>query len=84
MSSTITMVGDVTCPPLGDSIPSALPHAISVSLPTWKDNVGYETGEKRVINAMITGYPRFFIHHSIQKVSPLLSAVVRNRYRVHV
>lgn len=52
---------------LGASIP-ALPHAISVSLPTWRDTVGYEEGEKRVIDSMCTGYPRFFIHKSIQKV----------------
>ncbi|KAF8527644.1 pyridoxal phosphate-dependent transferase [Hysterangium stoloniferum] len=59
----------VVCPPLGDSIPSALPHAISVSLPTWRDTVGYEEGDKRVLDAMCTGYPRFFIHKSIQKLA---------------
>jgi cystathionine gamma-synthase len=53
---------------LGASIPAHTPHAISVSLPKWRDNVGYEEGEKRVIDAMVTGYPRFFIHLSIQKV----------------
>lgn len=55
--------------PLGASIPALVPHAISVSLPTWKDVVGYEEGEKRVVDAMQTGYPRFFVHLSIQKVS---------------
>jgi cystathionine gamma-synthase len=54
---------------LGLPVPS-LPHAISVSLPTWRDNVGYEEGEKRVVDAMVSGYPRFFIHLSIQKVVP--------------
>lgn len=39
---------------------------MSVSLPTWKSNIGYEEGEQWVIGAMITGYPRFFIHKSIQ------------------
>lgn len=39
--------------------------AVSVSLPTWKANVGYEEGEKWVVNSMTTGYPRFFIHRSI-------------------
>lgn len=57
--------------PLGSPIPSILPHAISVSLPTWKDNVDYEEGAKRVVDAMKTGYPRFFIHKSIQKVSTI-------------
>jgi hypothetical protein len=53
---------------LGASVPPFTPHAISVCLPTWKDNVGYEEGEKRVVDSMVTGYPRFFIHRSIQKV----------------
>lgn len=41
-------------------------QAVSVSLPTWRDNVGYEEGEKLVVDSMTTGYPRFFIHKSIQ------------------
>ncbi|KAG8701799.1 Folylpolyglutamate synthetase, partial [Ceratobasidium sp. 394] len=51
--------------PLGGAIPN-LPHAISVSLPTWQDNIGYEEGEKRVVDAMVNGYPRFFIHLDIR------------------
>ncbi|KAI0864654.1 pyridoxal phosphate-dependent transferase [Xylaria cubensis] len=51
---------------LGDSIPPNTAHAVSVSLPTWKANVGYEEGEQWVLGTMITGYPRFFIHKSIQ------------------
>lgn len=38
---------------------------MSVSLPTWKSNVGYEEGERWVLDSMATGYPRFFIHTSI-------------------
>ena len=37
-----------------------------MSLPTWKANVGYEKGEEWVIGSMTTGYPRFFVHRSIQ------------------
>lgn len=55
--------------PLGSAVPPFTQHAISVSLPTWADNVGYEEGEKRVADAMVTGYPRFFIHLSIQKLA---------------
>ncbi|OTA98577.1 hypothetical protein M426DRAFT_69499 [Hypoxylon sp. CI-4A] len=51
---------------LGDSIPPNTAHAVSVSLPTWKSNIGYEEGEDWVIGTMVTGYPRFFIHKSIQ------------------
>jgi cystathionine gamma-synthase len=32
---------------------------VSVSLPTWKANVGYEEGEEWVVSKMVTGYPRF-------------------------
>jgi cystathionine gamma-synthase len=55
--------------PLGHSIPYLTPHAVSVSLPTWRDNVDYEEGDKRVVDAMQTGYPRFFVHRSIQKLA---------------
>jgi hypothetical protein len=55
--------------PLGNPIPAFTEHAISVSLPKWADNVGYEEGEARVIDTMQTGYPRFFIHLNIRKVS---------------
>jgi cystathionine gamma-synthase len=54
--------------PLGNPIPAYTEHAISVSLPEWADNVGYEEGEARVVDAMQTGYPRFFIHTHIKKV----------------
>ncbi|KAF8208830.1 PLP-dependent transferase [Mycena galopus ATCC 62051] len=42
--------------PLGLPVPPHTPHAISVSLPTWRDNVDYE---------------EFFIHLSIRKLARL-------------
>ncbi|KAI0082899.1 hypothetical protein BDY19DRAFT_911015, partial [Irpex rosettiformis] len=54
---------------LGSSVPALTAHAISVSLPTWEDNVGYEEGDKRVVDKMVSGYPRFFIHLSIRKLA---------------
>ena len=33
-------------------------QAVSVSLPTWAANVGYEEGKEWVLNRMKTGYPR--------------------------
>ncbi|CAK7208980.1 Cystathionine gamma-synthase [Sporothrix curviconia] len=51
---------------LGESIPPDTAHAVSVSLPTWKANVGYEEGESWVLSKMVTGYPRFFIHNLIK------------------
>jgi cystathionine gamma-synthase len=54
---------------LGESIPADTAHAVSVSLPTWRSNVGYEEGEHWVVDRMNTGYPRFFIHKSIQALA---------------
>ncbi|KAI0659897.1 PLP-dependent transferase [Cubamyces menziesii] len=65
MSTTVTDQQST----LGASVPPFTAHAISVSLPTWRDNVGYEEGDPRVVNSMVTGYPRFFIHRSIQKLA---------------
>lgn len=67
----------VIATPLGAAVPQHLPHAISVSLPTWQDNVDYEEGRPRVIDAMATGYPRFFINKSIQKVNFIQSMQVQ-------
>jgi cystathionine gamma-synthase len=53
---------------LGNPIPAFTEHAISVSLPKWLDNVDYEEGQARVVDAMQSGYPRFFIHLDIKKV----------------
>ena len=61
----------VIATPLGAAIPRHLPHAISVSLPTWQDNVDYEEGRSRVVDAMVNGYPRFFINKIIERVSSL-------------
>ncbi|KAJ1668252.1 Cystathionine gamma-synthase [Coemansia sp. RSA 1813] len=52
--------------PLGECVPPSTPFAVSVSLPTWDDNVDYEKGEQRVLDAMVSGYPRFFIAKPIQ------------------
>ncbi|CAG8446854.1 11152_t:CDS:2 [Diversispora eburnea] len=53
---------------IGDPIPANTPHAISVNLPTWQDNIDYEEARERVISRMSNGYPRFFIHNQIKKL----------------
>ncbi|KAH7094958.1 pyridoxal phosphate-dependent transferase [Paraphoma chrysanthemicola] len=58
---------------VGESLPPATEHAVSVSLPTWRANVGYEEGEEWVISKMKTGYPRFFIHKQIQAFAAAIS-----------
>ena len=59
---------------LGSSVPICTPHAVSVSLPTWKDNADYELGLDRVHARLTTGYPRFFIHQDIQKLAEICRA----------
>lgn len=44
-------------------------QAVSVSLPTWKANIGYEEGQEWVVSKMQCGYPRFFVHPTIQKLA---------------
>ncbi|KAF8830478.1 pyridoxal phosphate-dependent transferase [Lentinula edodes] len=56
---------------LGLPVPPFTPHAISVSLPTWRDNVAYEAGDKRVMDVMTCGYPRFFIGLGIRKLAEI-------------
>ena len=43
---------------VGETIPSNCPHAVSVTLPTWKSNVAYEEGEDWVHSKLKSGYPR--------------------------
>ena len=66
-----------TSPPteIGCPIPANTPHAISVALPTWRDNVDYEEAADRVVSRMKCGYPRFFIHLQIKKVSHMCVCV---------
>lgn len=46
---------------LGLAIPDH-DHAVSVCLPTWRDVVGYEESEDRVMDELELGYPRFVEH----------------------
>jgi cystathionine gamma-synthase len=53
--------------PLGKAIPDG-PHAISVQIPTWSDMCGMGRGDIQIMTALKNGYPRTFIHQTIQKV----------------
>ncbi|GAA5981766.1 hypothetical protein JCM10908_004601 [Rhodotorula pacifica] len=67
----------VQAPPpsrVGDLVPALTPHAVSVALPKWQDNVDYEEGAQRIKDAMTSGYPRFFIHHQIQQLADLATS----------
>ncbi|MFK7002419.1 hypothetical protein BWK63_02960 [Flavobacterium covae] len=52
----------------GKSIPYDNPHAVSVSLPTIDDVVGYEEGDENIIEKMESGYPRFFRNRLVQRL----------------
>ncbi len=53
---------------LGQPLPVSA-HAVSVALPRWQDVVGYEEKKPEVVNALTSGYPRFFIHAEVQKLA---------------
>lgn len=61
---------------LGDSIPENEVHAISVSLPLWKNIIDYEEGDKSVIGQLKCGYPRFFIHPLVLKLNESVGGFV--------
>lgn len=50
-------------------------HALSVSMPTWRDNVGYMEQDRRVLDALLSGYPRFVVPLNVRKVSDSDSTV---------
>lgn len=56
---------------LGLPVPAFTPHTIVSSMPEWKDNVGFKEGDPRVCDSIVTGYPRFIIHKSVQLVRTL-------------
>ena len=53
--------------PLGERIPNKL-HAVSCSLPTMRDVIGYETKNPETIARICSGYPRFVVHGLNQEV----------------
>lgn len=58
---------------LGTPIPNT-PHAVSVCMPTWQDNVDYEEGRERVRGVLRSGYPRFVYHSHVVRLFELCRA----------
>lgn len=52
---------------LGQPLPDS-PHACSVALPTWSSVIGYEEKREKVLKKMRVGYPRFFLHPTVQRL----------------
>ena len=55
---------------LGEPL-SGSPHAVASSLPTLADVRGYEESDPRVLSAMKVGYPRFFLHPYVRRLTHL-------------
>ncbi len=53
--------------PLGQRIPASL-HAVSVSIPTMADVVGYEEKNPATMAKLATGYPRFVVHTCLRAI----------------
>jgi cystathionine gamma-synthase len=60
---------------LGIPLPDS-PHACSVCLPTWKAVVGYEEARDKVVRRMRIGYPRFFRHPFVKRLTAMASAEI--------
>lgn len=54
--------------PLGRRIPDRL-HAVSVSLPTMRDMIGYEEKDPAVVRQIGSGYPRFVLHPCLRRLT---------------
>ncbi|KAJ1542142.1 hypothetical protein HK096_009620, partial [Nowakowskiella sp. JEL0078] len=59
---------------LGNPIPDNTPHAVSVALPTWDNNVKYEEGDINLHGKLKSGYPRFVIHKHIKQLIQIFEA----------
>ncbi len=57
--------------PLGQRIPDRL-HAVSCSLPTMRDVIGYEEKDPAVTARLTSGYPRFVVHPLLRRVADTL------------
>jgi len=58
--------------PLGRRIPDR-PHAVSVSLPTLRDLVGYEEKDPAIVRHVTQGYPRFVLHPCVRQLTAHLA-----------
>ena len=54
--------------PLGCRIPDRL-HAVSCSLPTLRDLIGYEEKNPAVVRHIAQGYPRFVLHPCLRRLA---------------
>ena len=66
-----------TAPPShGMPLPNRM-HAVSVQILTWPNVCAIANSDVNAVNALENGYPRSFVHKSVQTVSPSLSPCLR-------
>lgn len=58
--------------PCGTKLPDSI-HAVSVSMPTLRDIIGYEEKYPETLSKIVTGYPRFVTHPYILKIQECLN-----------
>jgi cystathionine gamma-synthase len=56
---------------LGKPIPDSV-HAVSLALPRWQDVVDYEEKAPRILDRLVSGYPRFVVHPLVQQLAQRL------------
>ncbi|KAL4076946.1 pyridoxal phosphate-dependent transferase [Scleroderma yunnanense] len=66
MSAFLAIGNDTLGLPLPD-----IPHTVLVSLPTWNGVIGEAINQAAMHNTNMTGYPRFSIHRSVQKLTDI-------------
>ncbi len=64
--------------PLGQTLPIDNIHAVSVSMPTLQDVIGYEECDEEVCDKIKSAYPRFVLHPYLK----LLADFIREKYQV--
>jgi len=58
--------------PLGSRIPGS-PHAVSCSLPTMRDVIGYEEKDAVICSQIDSGYPRFVVHPFVRRLAATIA-----------
>lgn len=51
---------------------------VGVHLPEWRDTVGWAARERRVVDAMRTGYPRFFVPRVVDELAGRIIELYRS------
>ncbi|RXJ67703.1 cystathionine gamma-synthase [Halarcobacter ebronensis] len=62
----------------GETLPIKNIHAVSVSMPTLDDVIGYEEQDEKILEVIKSGYPRFILHPYLK----LLAKYIKKKYQI--